>query len=194
MLDLHSLPPALQASLQGHFDNDESRRRAVLAPWVFAGFSAIYPLGVSCWDPLRSFIHRSKARAFRESREGEFFAIEQNAPYDDPGIEPPGRIAPQISIFDPSLPFFPTPLTEVHTPMLSPWPDVVSHAEFWAFATQLCLGNEASAKAEIESRYLDKLHKATHPSGWRRLIPGTRSALWRDIVWLTDMANKGIPP
>ena len=193
LLNLQSPPPALQASLQRHFDNDESRRRAVLAPWASAGFNVIHAGGEWAWDPWQSFWRRQWAKDIRESREARFFTITQNIPYDGPGREPPGRVTPPISIFDPSLPFFPTPLTEVHTPMLSPWPDIVTHAEFWAFATQLCMGNPVSAKSEIE-RYMNRLRKAAHPVGWRRLVPGARSAVWRDIVWLTVMANQGIPP
>ena len=55
------------------------------------------------------------------------------------------------------------------------------------------MGNPVSAKSEIE-RYMNRLRKAAHPVGWRRLVPGARSAVWRDIVWLTVMANQGIPP
>ncbi len=191
LLNLQSLPPALQASLQRHFDNDESRRRAVLAPWASAGFNVIHTGGEWAWDPWQSFWRRQWAKDIRESREARFFAITQDIPYEGPGQEPPGRITPSISIFDPSLPFFPTPLTEVHTPMLSPWPDLVTHAEFWAYTTQFWRG-DAPYSALYLKRHLPTLHQAMHPEGWRRWLPRARAATWRDIVWLTDMDIKGI--
>ena len=189
-LDLHTLPPALQASLSRLFDNDESRRRALLAPWAAAGFSAIHNAGEWAWDPWRCFWRRNWARDIRCSREDEFFALQQDAPYQGMG-EPPPAAQPQISIFDPSLPFFPTPLTEVRETMLSPWPDVITHAEFWAFAAQLSNGNARSAASELEG-YVPSLRKAMHPTGLQRLRPWARSAIWRDIVWRTEMANTGM--
>ncbi len=189
-LDLHTLPPALQASLSRLFDNDESRRRAVLAPWVRAGFTSICPDAEWAWDPWRSFWRHKWAKGIRAQSEDEFFALQQDAPYQGMG-EPPPAAQPQISIFDPSLPFFPTPLTEVRETMLSPWPDVITHAEFWAFAAQLSKGNAASTARTLEC-YLPRLRKAMHPTGLQRLRPWARSAAWRDIVWRTEMANTGM--
>ena len=191
LLNLHSLPPALQTSLQRHFDNDESRRRAVLAPWVFNEFATIHRDAAWAWNPWQSFWRRQWAKDIREARQARFFTIKQDPPYEGPGQEPPGCITPPISIFDPSLPFFPTPLTEVHTPMLSPWPDLVTHAEFWAYTTQFWRG-DAPYSALYLKRHLSTLHQAMHPEGWRRWLPSARAATWRDIVWLTDMDIKGI--
>ncbi|MBI3101587.1 MAG: hypothetical protein HYY98_08560 [Burkholderiales bacterium] len=189
-LDLNALPPALQASLGRIFDNDESRRRAVLAPWARAGFTSICPDAEWAWDPWRSFWRRKWAKGIRAQSENEFFALQQDAPYQGIG-EPPPAAQPQVSIFDPSLPFFPTPLTDVRETMLSPWPDVITHAEFWAFAAQLSKGNAASTASTLEC-YLPRLRKVTHPTGLQRLRPWARSAAWRDIVWRTEMANTGM--
>ena len=189
-LDLNALPPALQASLGRIFDNDESRRRALLAPWAAAGFSAIHDGGEWAWDPWRSFWRRKWAKGIRAQSENEFFALQQDAPYQGIG-EPPPAAQPQVSIFDPSLPFFPTPLTEVRETMLSPWPDVITHAEFWAYAAQFWSGDAKFAASELEC-YVSDFRKAMHPTGLQRLRPWARSALWRDIVWRTEMAIAGM--
>lgn len=189
-LDLNALPPALQASLNRLFDNDESRRRAVLAPWARAGFNVIHDGGEWAWDPWRSFWRRKWASDIRRSREDEFFALQQDAP-DQSAAAPPPAPALQVSIFDPSLPFFSTPLTEVRETMLSPWPDVITHAEFWAFAAQFCKGDAEFAAGELE-HYLPRLRKVMHPTGLQRLRPWARSAVWRDIVWRTEMAIAGM--
>ena len=190
-LDLNALPPALQASLGRIFDNDESRRRALLAPWAAAGFSAIHDGGEWAWDPWRSFWRRKWASDIRRSREDEFFALQQDAP-DQSAAAPPPAPALQVSIFDPSLPFFPTPLTEVRETMLSPWPDVITHAEFWAFAAQFWSGDAKYAASRLEGYgYVSALCKAMHPTGLQRLRPWARSAVWRDIVWRTEMDIAG---
>lgn len=41
LLDLNALPAPLQDLLDKYFDNDESKRRAVLAPWCDSGCHAI---------------------------------------------------------------------------------------------------------------------------------------------------------
>ena len=190
-LDLHTLPPALQASLNRLFDNNESRRRAVLAPWVRAGFTSICPDAEWAWDPWRSFWRRKWAKGIRAQSEDEFFALQQDAPYQGMG-EPPPAAQPQISIFAPSLPFFPTPLTEVRETMLSPWPDVITHAEFWAYAAQFWSGDAKYAASRLDGYgYVSALRKTMHPTGLQRLRPWARSALWRDIVWRTQMDIAG---
>ena len=108
LLNLQSLPPALQASLQRHFDNDESRRRAVLAPWAEAGFSTIYLHGTWAWSPWQSFWRRSWAHDIRQQSENAFFTITQNIPSEGPGREPPPAAPRHPSASStPACPFFP---------------------------------------------------------------------------------------
>ncbi len=188
-LDLNPLPRALQASLSRHFDNDESRRRAVLAPWALAGFSCIYPEGVWAWDPWRSLTRRKWAREVREGREQRFFANEQHRIEEDTVLVP-SNPPPMTSIFDPAMAFFPTPLTEVKRPMRSPWPDVITDAEFWAYAVEFRSGWVRFATTDLQG-YVPRLRATMQRRGWQRLRPWARASLWRDIVWRAKMAKSG---
>jgi hypothetical protein len=137
LLELSTLPEALRAALDASFDNDESRRRAVLAPWSLCGYQTIHGDRLREWRG--GFWRASALRRESEIVSNEFFALRCKF-FDDTSL----------SIFDPSLPFFETPLTQVEACVRSPHPKWMSDAEFWAFAYQSCDADVDAARVELE--------------------------------------------
>ena len=138
LLDLTSLPPALRATLDRHFTDDEARRRALLAPWCDDGFRSVWPDLMPAWAGTSGSAKDARVRTQREA----FFGLRL--------VE--GRHAqahPGRSIFDPSLPFFATPLAQPATRLVSPWPDAFSDAEYWAIVMQLYDGDEPAARGQL---------------------------------------------
>lgn len=177
-LDLKKLPAELQATLDRHFDNDESKRRAVLAPWVATVCSTVIDQALWAWQPSSRFWRRKWAAEVRKDRE-EFFAMRVGIAEDAP------------SMFDPPLPFFPTPLTHVTETITSPWPDVLSDAEYWAFVMQLHDGDKEWAFRRI-SRWIARLSEAVHPHGLKRLrFWHTKAAVIRNMEYLMHSENVG---
>jgi hypothetical protein len=178
-LDLNTLPRTLRKVLDQHFDNDESKRRAVLAPSV-GHCESIIGNGLWAWSPLRYFWRRKRARLIRESRE-KFFKLVVND--REPGSP---------SIFAPDQPFFPTPLTKVTVEVRSPYPDVLSDAEFWAFMMQLHMGNEAVAANQLRGWANNDLRAALNRRGLQRLcFWKSKAAVIRNMVWKMSAANRG---
>lgn len=180
-LDLKQLPRELQGALNKHLDNDESKRRAVLAPICSAACEAIVSENGSAlwaWTPLKRFWRRQWARDIRNSRE-QFFTLHV------------GDLSNLPSLFDPDLPFFPTPLTNVTKPMVSPWPDVLSDAEYWAFVMQLHDGDEAWARNRLGG-WIPHLREVAHPHGMKRLFFWrSKSAILSDLHWRMSAQNVG---
>ncbi len=102
LLDLNALPTALRASLAASLDNDESRRRAVLAPWAEAGYAVIYPDRLHAWRG--GFWRAGAVRRESGSVMRGFFGLRRRF-FD----------ALSESIFDARLPFFATTLTPAST-------------------------------------------------------------------------------
>ncbi len=141
-LDLQALPMALRAALDASFDDDESKRRAVLAPWADAGYVSIFSDGLDAWQEDRAWLLRRGAReAKRERLVREFFS--QRVQTVD-GSNP--------SIFDRNLPFFPTRLCEARAVLRSPCPQWICDAEFWALTMQCVDGDAHAAAIELRNR------------------------------------------
>ncbi|MBW8829745.1 MAG: hypothetical protein JF606_10000 [Burkholderiales bacterium] len=177
-LDLKKLPRKLQATLDKHFDNDESKRRAALAPWCAAVCSSVWPRGTWPWSLSAYWWRPRVARLIREQTE-TFFTMHV------------GDLSNLPSLFDPHLPFFPTPLTNVTKPMVSPWPDVLSDAEYWAFVMQLHDGDEAWARNRLGG-WIPQMREAVHPHGTKRLFFWrSKSAILSDLNWRMSAQNVG---
>lgn len=178
-LELNALPSELKAELDKHFDNDESKRRALLAPHCRGRFSAIWPEGMWAWQPMRRFWRRKWARDVRKDDKTFFQSVVEERFPDSP------------SLFDPSLPFFPTPLTEVSKPIISPWPEVLSDAEYWALVMQVYSGDETLAQNRIQY-WVPYFKKALHPKGLQKLrFWHSKYDELADLCWKEEMRKAG---
>lgn len=180
-LDLGTLPRALRKTLDQHFDNDESKRRAVLAPWSKAEFKCLWPDEMHHWGIWRKWILRSsRSRRLRMRYETAFFKMVLH------------DMSNSGSIFSPEQPFFPTPLTNVGEAMRSPF-DEVSDSEFWAMTMQIGSGN-AQWIAEQIRRWLPQLREATHNRSWKQKLFGPdRATVLSKMVTETDVCRGGFP-
>ncbi len=163
LLDLGSLPAALQTPLVRLLPCDESRRRAVLAPWlaVFGEPVIDHPWP---WEPLKRFWREADAAQVRARFEAYLCRTLH-----------PGA-ARSLSIFDPGLPFFPCALTQATHTWRSPWPGVFTNAEYWAITMQLFNGDPAHADELLQGWVLREgphgrlIDKQLSPSERRHLI------------------------
>lgn len=174
LIDLNTLPVSLQEMLDKHFDNDESKRRALLAPWCDSGCHAIHE-GLFAWRTKRCGALRVRAAV-------------------DVAF---GRYA---NILQPDQPFFPTDQTIVTKEMRSAFPDVLTDAQYWAFVMQMCWGDEEFFQNRIShgvpfldgrSR-LDELRRIKFPTPLGRLMiwrdySSALYSLWKDL----DFSNSG---
>ncbi len=137
LLDLTSLPSALQASLQRHLPCEASRRRATLAPWL-AMHGDVVLQHTWPWEPLKRFWREAEAAHVRT--QFDVFLRSKVNP-----LEQQAR-----SIFDPSLPFYPCACVSAEQTLHSPWPEVFSDAEFWALTMQLYGGDPSHAQEVLQ--------------------------------------------
>lgn len=137
-LDLSTLPPALQDALHRHLDNDESRRRAVLAPAASMRCASVWRDGLYAWRPWGGWFRPPGTSAILRMQDEAFFAMRLDSTREG-----------SPSIFSPDLPFFPCALTDAKTVLRSPFPEAFSDAEFWAYATQAFQGDACRAEAAL---------------------------------------------
>ncbi|CBL45580.1 Hypothetical protein HDN1F_19970 [gamma proteobacterium HdN1] len=175
LLDLNTLPGPLQEMLDRYFDNDESKRRAVLAPWCDSGCYAIGE-DLFAWKTTR------------------FGAMRVRTAVDN-------VFKRYANILQSEKPFFPTDKTIVTTEMRSAFPDVLTDAQYWAFVMQMCCEDEEFFQSRIthgvpflqDRSRLDELrrHKFPTPLGrlmiWRKSYSSALFDLWKDL----DFDNSG---
>ncbi|MAZ66117.1 MAG: hypothetical protein CMF25_03315 [Kangiellaceae bacterium] len=123
---LDALPAPLLNAVGQHFSNDESKVRAVFAPWCNAKFERIID-GISVWKRQNPW---SFERAIRESVERD---LEKFA-----------------DIFSTNRPYFAcSEITSQHI-LTSPYPDLLNDANYWAFVSQTSLGDEDFFRQRME--------------------------------------------
>lgn len=178
-LDLSQLPTSLRALLERKLDNDESRRRALLAPDASCFWAVTWPHGLYPWRPASRLLYlpgtlhdlRIQYEGFLGSR---LFQPDPDSP----------------SIFHPDLPFFPTPLTEVKTALRSPFPEAFTDAEFWAYTMQACYGDAQRAESKLRGWAKD-LGKRRHGMlGWAR-FHWYKRGLMPEIWYRHQMSEEG---
>jgi hypothetical protein len=136
-LDLQQLPRELQAALQRTLPDDESRRRAVLAPWVAGQCTRILDQTWP-WEPTRRFWRTRRAAWVCHAAE-QFMRCT---------LDPSDERSP--SIFSASQPYFRTDQTAAGQTLVSPWSDVFSDAEFWALTMQMYAGDATAAQNGLD--------------------------------------------
>ncbi len=175
LFDLTSLPLELQATLQRLLPDEESRRRAVLAPWVAAQGQTIathtWP-----WVPWQRF-WRAHAAANTRALCEQWLASRLN-PHDPASP----------SVFDPALPYFPCPQTRVTRVLNSPWPSIFTDAEFWALTMQLFDGEPDTAQ-RVLTGWVHQCQAQKHLAAGQSLSASERRALLREI-WQLETARQ----
>ncbi len=175
MLDLQTLPSPLLNLLDKYLDSDESKRRAILAPWCNSRCNRIID-GLSVWTRKTPWKIELEVRRDVEVDLKQF-----------------------SQIFEPSLPFFPTDQTNVKTQLKSAFPDVLTDAQYWAFVYQTSDGSKDFFDSRMmsplrcnngKSRY-DILKQKKTQTGLRKMFGGRYSTellqLWREL----DFSNSG---
>lgn len=157
-LDLHSLPPELQAALERVWPGcPEAQRRAVLGPWCNRAWATVWPDNTWPWQAGRRWWRPGSARQWREGFEAFFGAPCHNE------LEP---VATRL--FDPDQPFFETPWTQARVILRSPAPEAFTDAEFWAVTTQLFGGNAERASSQVQGWARSLAERGIQGRGYRR--------------------------
>jgi hypothetical protein len=184
-LDLRTLPPALQEALNRRLDNDESRRRAVLAPAAANRCASIWRDGLYAWRSWKHWGNRGAwfrppgTSAMLRQQDEAFFTtrLDHNRP-DSP------------SIFSPELPFFPCALTDARTVLRSPFPGAFSDAEFWAYTMQACAGDPIRAEQVLRGWADELIGLQQGPFGrWRYAL--RKPAVLDEMWYRHTMRNEG---
>jgi hypothetical protein len=173
-LDLHALPPELQAALEQAWPGcPEAQRRAVLAPHRLGGTS-IWPDNLWPWQSSRHWWRPGRARECRKS-DGLFFAARVS---DVLGATREARL------FDPEQPFFETPWTHAQVLLRSPAPDAFSDADFWAI-TQLLFGGDVYWATRTTQDWAASMRA-------NAALQGARRSQWlTDALWRLEASAKG---
>jgi len=180
-LDLHALPPELQAALEREWPGcPEAQRRELLAPPEL-GEQPVWPHRLWAWQPASRWWRPFWARDERRQAEGRF-----GAHLADARGEPWGHVGPSYPqrLCDPDQPFFATPWTQAEVVLRSPAPEVFSDADFWFIVQRLCGGDVPSATSTAES-----WARAMKAAG--ALRGGRRDRWLANARWLLHMEATG---